>query len=431
MDGARVALQRRTVRVLIGSQILGGAGFFLGFAVSVLLAKDITGSDSLVGIPVAVAVAMAAAAAGPIGSWMQRVGRRPGLALGYAVGTVGCVAVVLAADASSFVALCAGMGLFGVANTSNLMSRYAASDLAPEDARGRAISAILLATAGGAILGPNLAELAGELGDPLGVPERAAPFAVSAALLAAASVVVMTALRPDPLLEARRLDEPPPEEDPEAVAAPAAAGLAADPGADSGGGPGRPRIWTGLALAGAAALVLSNLTMVSIMTMTPVHLDDAGQSLGTVGLVISLHVAGMFLPSPVTGRLVDRVGRLQMMAAGGLILVAAAAVAATTSGHHAGPVIVALVLLGIGWNVGLVGGSALLTDSVPLRHRASAQGRADLAMGAAGAMGSLASGAVIALGGFALLGAVGAMAGAVLVLVAVRSGMRPPDPAPA
>jgi len=181
-----------------------------------------------------------------------------------------------------------------------------------------------------------------------------------------------------------------------------------------------------MALTGASAIVLANLVMVSVMTMTPVHLDDSGQSLGGVGLVISLHVAGMFLPSPVSGRLVDRVGRLPVIAAGGAVLLVAGGLAAPSSGHDTALVIVALVLLGVGWNLGLVGGSTLITDSVPIEHRARAQGQADVAMSGAGALGSLASGPLLQLGGYALLGIAGAWMGAILVIVALRAGLFAP-----
>ena len=177
-------LQRRTMRVLVAAQVFGGAGFFLGLAVAVLLARELTETDSLIGIPLAIMVASAALAAGPLGSWMQRSGRRPGLAAGQLCGACGACGVVLAARADSFALLCLALGLFGVGNTSNLLARYAASDLVAPERRGRAISTVLLATAAGAILGPNLAEAAGGLGDWLGVPDEAAPFAFSAVAMA-------------------------------------------------------------------------------------------------------------------------------------------------------------------------------------------------------------------------------------------------------
>jgi predicted MFS family arabinose efflux permease len=110
--------------------------------------------------------------------------------------------VVLAARADSFAMFCAAMGLFGAGNASNLLARYAASDLPPPERRGRAISTVLLATAAGAILGPNLAEAAGGLGDALGVPDEAAPFSISAGALALSAGIILSLLRPDPLLVA-------------------------------------------------------------------------------------------------------------------------------------------------------------------------------------------------------------------------------------
>ena len=405
-DLDRTGLQRRTLRVLIAAQVFGGAGFFLGFAVMALLARELTDSDSLIGLPVAIAVAAAAAAAGPFGAWMARSGRRPALVAGQLIAAAGAAGVVLSARADSFALVCVAMAAFGVGNASNLFARYAASDLSEPERRGRAISFILLATAAGAILGPNLADAAGGLGGELGVVPEAAPFAVAAGFLCVAAAIIFVLLRPDPLLAARD-----------------AAGI--DP-APAPGAPGADAVtvtWSRMALTGAAAIVLANFVMVSIMTMTPVHLDDAGQSLSVVGLVISLHVAGMFLPSPISGVLVDRVGRLPIIAASGAVLILAGGVALPTSGHDTGLIIAALVLLGIGWNLGLVGGSALLTDSVPLAVRARAQGQADMAMGAAGALGSLLSGPALAAGGFGLLAVAGSFLGGALVLVAVRAGL--------
>ena len=417
-------LQRRTLRVLIAAQILGGAGFFLGIVVAVLLADELTDSESLLGVPTAVAVMVSALAAAPLGAGMQRAGRRPGLVAGQLCAAVGAVVIVVAGGIESFALFCVGMGAFGIGNTANLLARYAASDLAPAERRGRAISTILLATAAGAILGPNLAEAAGGLGDELGVPAEAAPFAISAVVMALAAVVTLVLLRPDPLLAAHAAARGEAGEPSGAAPELVEAAGPSPPEETAGGEP-----WPKLAITGAAAMVLANVAMVSVMTMTPIHLDDAGQSLGTVGLVISLHVAGMFLPSPVTGVLVDRVGRVPVIAASGVVLIAAGGLALPSSGHDTALVTAALILLGIGWNLGLVGGSTLLTDAIPLERRARAQGQADMWMGAAGAVGSLASGPALALGGFGLIAAAGAFLGAGLVLVALRAGLFEPAPA--
>jgi len=154
------------------------------------------------------------------------------------------------------------------------------------------------------------------------------------------------------------------------------------------------------------------------------HLVDHGHSLGVVGVVISVHVAGMFLPSPLSGWLCDRWGRIPVIAAGGVALLCAAAVGAIADPNASAPIGVSLVLLGLGWNLGIVGGGTLLTDALSVGERPRVQGAADLAMGMAGALGGLASGAVLAAGGFLLLCvlAAGVIAPLLLVLMRTRTG---------
>ena len=145
-------------------------------------------------------------------------------------------------------------------------------------------------------------------------------------------------------------------------------------------------------------LVMVNAAMIAIMTMTPLHLDHAGQPLTVVGIVISLHVMAMFLPSPLTGWLTDRVGRVPLIAAAGAALVAAGLLGALSTGDQAVMVTIALVLLGLAWNLGLISASALLTDAVSSERRARAQGTADLSMGLMGALASVGSGLLLGRG---------------------------------
>jgi len=299
------------------------------------------------------------------------------------------------------------MAAFGVGNAASLLARYAATDLAAPQRRARALSAILLATAAGAILGPNLAAATEPVAERLGALDSAGPFAVATVLYALAALTLAVLLRPDPLLAARRLDG--------AAPAPAAApGGVAHQLANLGS-------WPRLALTGVAAMAIGNVAMVAVMTMTPVHMEDAGQSLGAVGLVISLHVAGMYLPSPLSGALADRRGRLPVLAAGGVVLVAAGICSALAPGEQTALMAVALVLLGVGWNLGLVGGSALVTDATAPAVRPQAQGAADMLMGLSGAAGSLVAGPLFHAGAFALLGAGAAALGLGLMALAARA----------
>jgi len=403
--GSRAEIQRRTLRVLTAAQVLSGCAFFLGIAVAALLARDVSGKEALSGVPLAFGVTTAALVAVPLSSWMARVGRRPGLVAGHLIAACGSAVVVAAAAAGSFALLCIGVAAFGVGNAANLLARYAATDLAPAERRARAISVVLLATAAGAILGPNLVSQTEPLADWLGVSDSAAPFAVSVVLYVLAAVTLLVLLRPDPLLCARRF---------EGVAAPAA-------GAGAFHALKTLPEWPPLALTGVMAMAIGNIAMVAVMTMTPVHMEAAGESLSAVGLVISLHVAGMYMPSPVSGVLADRYGRLPVLAGGGGLLIAAGACSALAPGDHTPLVAVALVLLGIGWNFGLVGGSALITDAVAAERRPQTQGAADLVMGLTGAIGSVAAGPLFHAGAFALLGAGAATLGMLLIFVAARA----------
>lgn len=381
---------------------MGGIGFFLGIAVIALLARDLSGSDALSGLPPALGIAASALAAAPVSAWMSRAGRRPGLAAGHLCAATGCAVVLVAGAAESFPLLCLGTAAFGVGNTSNLLARYAGADLAAPERRGRAISLVLVATTVGAVTGPNLASLTAPLGPAIGAPPLAGPFVVAGAAYVVAAVLLIVFLRPDPLLVERRHTD--------------AVESATAPG---GGASATEARWPPPALVALIALVSVNAAMIGVMTMTPLHLDHAGQSLSIVGLIVSLHVAAMFLPSPLTGWLTDRLGRIPLIGAAAVVLVAAGAIAAPAGGHDATAIAVALVLLGLAWNLGLVSASALLTDSVPPSTRPRAQGTADLTMGMVGAAASVGSGAVLHVGGFALLCASAAGLGVTLAILAV------------
>lgn len=389
-----LALYRRTIRVLLVAQVLAGAGLAAGVTVGALLAEDMVGSTGSAGIPAALLTLGSAAAAIGVGRLSQRHGRRPGLALGYAVGAVGAGGVVAAAAIDSVVLLFASLVLYGSGSATNLQARYAGADLAPADRRGRAVSTVLVATTLGAVIGPNLVEPTGTLAEAIGVRALAGPFLLAGAAYALAAVAVLVLLRPDPLLTAR------------VQAAETESEVVAD-------APTRLASRT-VALA-AAGMVITQLVMVAVMTMTPVHMRDHGHSVGAAGLVISVHIAAMFLPSPLTGQLVDRVGRRPVLAAGGLTLLGAGLLAAVAPTDSMGLLTAALGLLGLGWNLGLVAGTAMVTDAVPLARRADVQGSVDLAVALSGATGGMASGFVVATTSYAVLSLSGGLLALALI----------------
>ncbi len=415
----RDTLYRRTIRVLIVTQVLSGAGLAAGVTVGALLAEDMLGSTGSAGLPAALFTLGSAGAAILVGRLSQASGRRPGLAAGYAVGAVGGGGVVLAATIDSVPLLFASLLLYGSGTATNLQARYAGADLVEPARRGRAISTVLVATTAGAVLGPNLVGATGSIAEEVGIRALAGPFMLATIAYGLGAIVVLVLLRPDPLLAARAWTH--------------AAEREATPGAlatDAGRGSRRD-----LRLA-AVALVITQIVMVAVMTMTPIYMRDHDHGLAATGMVISVHIAAMFLPSPITGILVDRFGRRPVIAVGGVTLLAAGLLGAVVPADSTPLLAVSLGLLGLGWNFGLVAGTALVTDATPLARRASTQGSVDLAVALAGATGGISSGFVVATTSYPALSlAGGALALAMLpLLLATREPgppARPGAPVPA
>ncbi|WP_121745123.1 MFS transporter [Streptomyces sp. E2N166] len=373
--------QYRILRVLVVSQVFSGAGLAAGVTVGALLAQDMLGSTSLAGLPSALFTAGSAFTAVAVGRISQARGRRPGLATGYLTGAIGSAGVITAAVLDNPVLLFIALFVYGAGTATNLQARYAGADLAAPGHRARAVSTVLVATTLGGVAGPNLTAPTGTFAETLGIPHLAGPFILSGAAYALAALVIALWLRPDPLLLARTVAE---TKDTEATT-----GTTAPDAVDTSEGRG------GVVL-GALVMILTQLVMVAIMTMTPVHMHDHGHGTAASGLVIAIHIGAMYLPSPLTGWLVDRYGRMKVAAASGVTLLAAGVLAALAPGGSVGFLALALALLGVGWNFGLVSGTAIITDTVPLATRAKTQGLVDVSIAIAGATGGMASGIMVA-----------------------------------
>ncbi|MEU4556261.1 MFS transporter [Micromonospora violae] len=436
------SIQRRTLRLLFTTQIIGGIGVTIGIAVGALLAARIAGT-AVAGVAQSAGVVGAALLAVPVTRIMARHGRRPGLVLAYTVGAVGGALVVLAAATRWVPLLFIGMLLFGGGTAANLQARYTAVDLAEPARRGRQLSLIVWATTIGAVAAPNFAALADRVTTGWGLPPLAGPFAFSAAAFVLAAVVLLGLLRPDPLLTARRLAataaDPSPAAD--ATATAVAAEAPADGGPTRGGatpaaapagvraprGAGMWAAWSVVrrqpaARLGIAAVAVGHLVMVAVMAMTPVRLGEShadADVLRLVGIVLSLHIAGMYAFSPVVGWLTDRFGRRAVILGGVGLLLAACAVAGT-AGHHTPRLSIGLVLLGLGWSGTMVAGSTLLSESVSAGVRPSVQGLSDLIMGLAGAGAAVVSGFVMQFAGYPVLTLLAAVAAVPLVALALR-----------
>lgn len=401
------ALQRRTLSVLVVSQALGGLGTTVGIAVAAVLAEDVSGSEALAGLAQTAQVLGAAVASWLLARLMGLYGRRSGLLAGYLIGAAGAGTCVLGGAVRSFPVLLVGAVLLGANSATNYQSRYAAADLALPERRARALSVVLWATTVGAVLGPNLTGPAGAVARDLGLPELTGPFVFSVVAVLLAAAVVGAALRPDPLLVARERA---------LVSAPAvpkdAPEDASRPTDRHGTSWGRVREVAARhpgVRAGVLALSAGHAVMVAVMVMTPLHMHHGGATLEVIGLVISVHVLGMYFFSPVVGWATDRFGRTTVLVLGGVLLLTSMLLSGTSPSGASWGIGVGLFLLGLGWSCCTIAGSALLTESTPLEARTDVQGAADLVMNGSAAVAGALAGLVTDRLGFGPLSVFGAV----------------------
>jgi MFS family permease len=405
----RHAVQRRVLVVLVVAQVLGGVGVATGIALSSLAAAQLAGSDVVGGAALTCMVVGTAAAALPISRLAARSGRRPALLLGYGLAAVGAVGAAVAIIIGSWPTLLVALLAFGAATAAGLAARFAATDLAQPQRRARALAIVIWAATVGVVAGPNLAAPVQDLAAAAGLVPASGPFVLSAVAFVLAALAVGVGLRPDPLLLARAdaaLQDP--------------AGAAATPDRAAW----RVLVSNSAAVLAVSAIALSQLVMIGLMSLTPVHMNHGGASLQLVGLVISLHVAGMYVLSPVFGVLADRWGRLPVLAGGAVLLVTAGVVTGPAAANDATQLSVGLVALGLGWSAALIAGSAMLTDAVPLDERARVQGLSDVAMNVAGALGGILAGVIMATTSFTVLGLAVAATVTPFVVIVLAAGAR-------
>jgi MFS family permease len=429
------AVQRRTLAVLSATQIVSGIGVAMGLSLSSLVVARLSGSTAISGLAGTATVLGAALLALPTAKASGGSGRRAGLTLAYGCALLGSLIVVLAISVASWPLLLGGLVLFGGASAGNLASRYSATDLSPPGHSARHLSWVVWAGTIGSVTGPNLTEPAEHLGRELGLAPDTGPFVLALLTFAVALAIIGITLRPDPLLLARSAALSTPSPAVRATTAPPTARATTAPAstvpvsaaqtpAASALNPPAPVVpaataksagtlrlgWrtlreTPVARRALIVIAVSHTAMVSVMSMTPVHLDHGGATYTVIGIVISLHIAGMYILSPVVGWLADRIGRLQVMLIGMGLLLAAAALAGEAGPHDVVQVSVGLALLGVGWSCGLISGSAMLSEAVPLRHRPAVQGLSDMLMNVCGATGTVVAGVIVGSLSYGVLGA--------------------------
>ena len=404
-----LAVHRRTVRVLVLTQAVGAVGITIGIATASLLARDLSGSESLSGLAQTAQVLGAAVISFLLAPLMARRGRRAGLVTGYLVGACGGLCAVLAGVTGSMVVLLAGAVMIGAATSANNAARYAATDLATDTTRARSLSVVVWATTIGAVAGPNLTGPAGAFADTVGIPELTGPFALGAAGMLVAALLVGVLLRPDPLLTAQ------------AAALAEATGPVGPPTGTAWSRTRRAvqeRPVLGYAIGG---LALTHATMIGVMVMTPLHMEHGGSGLEVIGVVISVHVLGMFAFSPLVGMLADRVGRPQVLGAGGAVLLVALLLCASAPTGMSWQVTAGLFLLGVGWSLAMVSSSTMVAEHAPLAARTDVQGVADLVMGLTAAAAGALAGVVVGIADYPALALVSLALVAGVIGAAVRA----------
>lgn len=398
-------VQCHTVRTLVVSQAVGAVGVTIGVATASLLARDISGSETLAGLAQTFQVLGTAAAAYVLARVMRRRGRRVGIVLGYLAGAAGALLAVLAGVVDSMAVLLVGAVLLGATTAVNSSSRYAATDLATEAHRARALSVVVWATTIGAVAGPNLVGVGGTVARPLGIPELTGGFAIGSVVLVLAALWVWVRLRPDPLLLAQEAAGVVPDDTPHV----------------------RGRSWAAFTTvvrdvpavgAAVVAMACAHAAMVTVMIMTPLHMEHGGAHLEVIGFVISVHVLGMFAFSPVVGWAADRFGRSPVLVAGGVVLLVSLALCGLSPEGSSWQIFAGLFLLGLGWSCATVAASTVIADRTPIGARTDVQGTSDMAMALTAAGGGAFAGVIVGALGYPAL----ALFAALLALAVVVAG---------
>ena len=391
--------QRRTLNVLRLGVVPGQAAVAGTVAVVTLLAKDLLGgNDRLAGLGGAAFTLGAAVVSIPLAAFMRRRGRRPGLVLALLAGSVGAAIAATGGQLRWFWLFVAGMFVFGAGQSATLQSRYVAADLAPDHDRARAIGAIVWIGTLGAVFGPTLTPLEKRFGESLGLDTYVGPFLFAGVLFLIGGLTYSALLRPDPLVLIGATDPHAERTRPLRQVRASYGVIRSSPGA----------------MLGIVAMAGSQAAMVGVMTMTTPHMKDHGHD-DLSAYVIAVHILGMYGLAPFVGRFVDRVGAVRAIQAGTVVL-GAGTIVAVVAGYVPAMIFAGLFLLGLGWNIGLIGGTTLLTASVPKHARVEAQGTGDLTLSLCGAAAAFGSGFVKQAAGFHILAdAATALAAAMLV----------------
>ncbi len=372
-------IQRRTIRVLALGQVLGGFGLGSVLSIGSLLAKDLSGSEAWAGSAATFSTLGSAIWAIPLARLAYARGRRVSLALGAGFAISGAITVISAAGFRSFPLLLLGIFLLGAGSATSLQARFAATDIPSAGKTGRSIGLVVWATTVGAVTGPNLFGPGEELGKALGLAPLAGPFLFTVAAQTFSTLIFWFGLKPDPLKYAQQIQKDAGKAKHKISFKSAVQTLKAYP----------------VARFAVLSIALSHMVMVSVMAMTPVHLQHLGYDVVIIGFTISLHIAGMYALSPLMGYFADKIGKIQTIFLGQTLFVAALLFAGIGHADRL-MVTIGLTLLGLGWSAATVAGSALLSATLPADEKTNVQGLSDSLMNLSGAFGGAVAGLLLA-----------------------------------
>lgn len=407
---------RRTTLALMLAQSSASAGFLGMATINAILMAKLSGLDTLAGVPTALVLAGAAAAAYGAGRLTARLGRKRLLTAGSLIGVLGGVVAGLGVLWSSLWLFLPGLLLIGMGRGTLDQSRYAAASINPPDKRAGAISTVVWGGTIGAVLGPLLVDPAGQVASRFGVSPFAGPPFVTAALIGLAGALIAIMLR--------RVDLRALEQGADARYNPATS--AANPVRRAGQ---LPIFAVPAARAAMLTMACAQASMSLMMTIVGLYMTKTGHTLSDVGSVITGHVLGMYALSPLVGRLADRIGRRAVSLLG--IATLAAGCVLTPMSLFTPWIVFSEFLVGFGWSMCYITGSAMLTNALTPQERARSQGASDVFVNVASGFGSLSSGLILQAGGFWVVAMFG-LAVSLLPLLAIWSaGRHTPRPAPA
>jgi MFS family permease len=384
-------ISARIIAALFTAQSLTSAGTAAMAAVLAIVAVELSGKASWAGVPNSLLQLAAAGSAFWFGYLWERIGRRYGIALGLGMGAVGLYFMFTAVQSGNFWVLLAGVIGAGFARSAMQLARFTAADISPPDQRGRAISYVVLGGTVGAVAGPLIADPANNFGKSLGFAEWSGPIGAAALLFAVAALVVYLGLQPEPSQIANQMDTLYPEKEEAERNIRGLLEIMRQPAV----------------LTATVTMAISQMVMIMVMGITSLHMKVLSHELGAISRVFSAHMIGMFAFSIFTGQLADRWGRVPVILTGIGVLMASFILAPMFP--TALMLGISLYLLGLGWNLCFVGGSALLSDQLTRGERARTQGFNDLVLGLASALGSLVAGWIFDGGGYGALNATAAV----------------------